>query len=250
MGSEAEQIVLPSGKTATLVATHTLTPINDSQVKVVPVALPSAKVVVVLVGGAGDKKRFLGNGPNHNIQPAEAPLRRFVEHNVELGPRKTFEVLYLGYYEIFEDARIQANVMPSLTDLGTKVYIVGHSLGGWNGAHLSKILTDKGYDVKMLITLDPVGKSPTLELWSKIYNTLPVPAAKKWINIKAQPSHSNITDVVAWAGEKWIITSGPDINVTVDVNHAEAISMLYASLDGGESAFQMLEMAIFEDLSK
>ena len=60
MGSEAEQIVLPSGKTATRVATHTLTPINDSQIKVVPVALPAAKVVVILVGGRRRQEAILG----------------------------------------------------------------------------------------------------------------------------------------------------------------------------------------------
>ena len=92
--------------------------------------------------------------------------------------------------------------------------------------------------------------SPTLELWSKIYDAIPVPGAKQWINIKAQPSHPNFTDMVACTGEKWIITSGPDINATVDTNHAEAMTMLYASLNGGESAFQMLEKAIFEALSK
>lgn len=40
------------------------------------------------------------------------------------------------------------------------------------------------------------------------------------------------------------------INASVDPNHAEAMTMLYASINGGESAFQMLEMAIYEDLSK
>ncbi|MGA8137801.1 MAG: alpha/beta hydrolase [Pseudomonas gingeri] len=247
---EAEKIVLPSGNTASLAATHTLTPVNDSQIKLVPVPSPVAKVVVFLIGGAGDKKRFLGSGPNNNIQPAKPYLEKFAFDNIKPEQQKNFDVEYLGYYEVFGEDNIEKNVISAIPNKKTVIYIVGHSLGGWNGAHLSKILSDRGYDVRILVTLDPVGESNTLEFSSKIYSTTPAPIAKKWINIVAQPSSSNFTDFVAWMGEKWKITSGPDINTSVDTNHAEAITLLTAKLNNSNSAYQIITQSIYEVLSK
>ncbi|MDR3432239.1 MAG: hypothetical protein P4L95_10130 [Rouxiella aceris] len=247
---EAEKIVLPNGNTASLATTHTLTPVNDAQIKLVPVPSPATKVVVFLIGGAGDKKRFLGSGPNYNIQPAKPYLEKFSFSNIKPERQKDFDVEYLGYYEIFGNDNIEKNVIAAIPNKRTVIYIVGHSLGGWNGAHLSKILSDRGYDVRILVTLDPVGESPTLEFSSKIYSNTPAPIAKKWINVVAHPSSSNFTDFVAWMGEKWKITAGPDINTRVDTNHAEAITLLTAKLNNGDSAYKIITQSIYEVLSK
>lgn len=249
MSSDAEKIILPNGNVATLVATHTLTPINDPQIKVAAVPAPAAKVIVFLVGGAGDKKRFLLDGPNNNIQPALQDLKDYVHFNAGKW-ENNFDVKYLGYYEIYRTENIEKNVISAISSKKTSIYIVGHSLGGWNGAHLSSILSTQGYNVKMLITLDPVGESGTLETWSKIYNTKPIPVAQRWINIRAKPSSSNVSDLVAWAGEKWTITSGPEINAVVDINHADAILMLKEKIDPSGTAYQILERSIREDLSR
>ncbi|WP_318654567.1 hypothetical protein [Pseudomonas sp. MWU13-2100] len=65
---EAEQITLPSGKTATLAATHTLTAVNDSITTVVPVATP--KPVILFIGGAGDQHSYYFQGAFHDIEYA------------------------------------------------------------------------------------------------------------------------------------------------------------------------------------
>lgn len=245
---EAEKIVLPNGNTASLAATHTLTATDNTQVKVVPIA--ALRVVVFLIGGAGDKKRFLGSGPNHNILPLLSALQSQVSNNIPVEKNENFSIEYIGYYEAYGDDRIQENVISKIKNKRTLIYIVGHSLGGWNGAHLSRYLSEKGYQVKLLITLDPVGESTVLELSSKIYHATPAPSAKRWINVVAKPSSSNFTDFVAWAGEKWVITSGPDINASVDTNHAEAVTLMTSRLGGASSAYQLLLQDIVGELTK
>jgi hypothetical protein len=64
------------------------------------------------------------------------------------------------------------------------------------------------------------------------------------------PTSSNFTDFVAWMGEQWIISSGPDINASVDTNHAEAMIMLTDSLNNSRSAFQILTDDISRALEK
>jgi predicted esterase YcpF (UPF0227 family) len=55
---------------------------------------------------------------------------------------------YLGYNEVKGNDDIEKYVLNMIPNTnGTKINIVGHSLGGWNGAHLSEILTIKGYIV-------------------------------------------------------------------------------------------------------
>jgi len=95
---EAERITLPNGNTASLAATHTLTAANDSTIKVVPV--PSKKVVVFFIGGAGDKKRFLFDGPNYNVVDVKRVLENTLQPRL-LTRFPRYTASYLGYYEAF-----------------------------------------------------------------------------------------------------------------------------------------------------
>lgn len=248
---EAEKIVLPNGSSASLAASHTLTDTKDAQVKMVPVPAPATNVVVFLIGGAGDKKRFLGSGPNGNIAPLQGELQNFSLRALKPEQLPNFSVEYKGYYEAFEDTRIAENFISVIPSKRSIIYLIGHSLGGWNGAHLSRILTDKGYNVKMLITLDPVGQNWILERSSKIYDDEPSPKAKQWINVYARPSSRNFTDVVAWAGSKWEITSGPQVNISIDTNHAEAPQLMFRRPESGAaSAYELLTKDIIEEFSR
>jgi pimeloyl-ACP methyl ester carboxylesterase len=151
----------------------------------------------------------------------------------------------LAYNKFLTDEDLAKNVLVEVPEKSTPVYIIGHSLGGWNGAHLSSVLTDKGYKVKMLITIDPVGQGKIVYGISTIYRRKPEPKAGFWVNIRADKiKNRDISDTVADFGEQWEITSGPDVSGRVDVNHADADVMFDKKLDGGKSARQLLADSI------
>ncbi len=120
------------------------------------------------------------------------------------------------------------------------IYIVGHSLGGWNGAHLSSHLSSLGYSVKMLITLDPVGVGALVGGISNIYPDTPQPSAGLWINILAKSSDANLSDWIAGIGEQWRVESGPNVNSIMDVNHESAGVMYTTVLADGKSALNYM----------
>lgn len=95
---------------------------------------------------------------------------------------------YLGYYEIYGNQNIERNILSKIPNKAAPIIVVGHSLGGWNGAHLSGLLHRAGYRVEMLITLDPVGEGTLVVATSDIYSAPPKAAAKYWINIRAETS--------------------------------------------------------------
>jgi len=111
-------------------------------------------------------------------------------------------------------------------------------------------LSSHGYTVRLLVTLDPVGESSILEFSSKIYGTTPIPKAEQWINIRAQAKNGNASDFVASLGERWIISSGPTINITLDINHADAASMFISPIAEGKSARDIIMDAIVQDLQQ
>ncbi|SNV34917.1 Uncharacterised protein [Chryseobacterium taklimakanense] len=117
-------------------------------------------------------------------------------------------------------------------------------MGGWNGAHLSQILTDAGYKVKMLITLDPVGEGFLVYVGSNIYRRKPMPKADFWINLKAVPNKPDQSDSVAEFGERWNIKSGPNINNEANLNHYNAKKMFTINLSTGKSACKYLLDAV------
>lgn len=247
---EAEKIVLPNGSSASLAANHTLTDTKDAQVKLVPVPAPATTVVVFVIGGAGDKRSFLATGPNHNVRPIRNNLLELVPRLLTHDQLPNFSAKYRGYYEAHGDDEIQTHFIDHIPSKRSIVYLVGHSLGGWNAAHLSSTLSEKGYTVKMLVTLDPVGERFALEVTSSIYIATPKPKATRWINVYARPSSRNFTDVVAWAGSKWEIESGPEINTSIDTNHAEAPTLMNTPLSEGKSAYQLLVDDVLQEFSK
>ena len=189
---------------------------NTTKGSVVQLTVPSLTeaATVFFIGGAGDKTSYYFSGPNYNIVDAQKILNTRVN---DLLIRKVYVSWYLGYYEVHSKSDIKKNVLDAIPSKTAPVYIVGHSLGAWNGAHLSRVLTDAGYNVVLLVTLDPVGGGTFVTLGSAIFhNPEPNPNAKVWINVHATPKHPDQTDAVANFGDRWIIQSGPNVNLDVD----------------------------------
>lgn len=213
--------------------THALTCPTDESIKKFKYM---RRAVAFFVGGAGDKESYYGFGPEHNIDHARLPFDNSVKLAEYAAGVKSH---YLGYNEVIGESNIQSNVLKELCK-NDAVYIVGHSLGGWNGAHLSAILANMGYTVKMLVTLDPVGKGALVGSLSNIYPDTPQPKAGLWINILAQSSKSNMSDWIAGIGEQWRLESGPNVNSIMDVNHEKAAEMFTTVLADGKSALHYM----------
>ncbi|MEO4047409.1 alpha/beta hydrolase [Pseudomonas sp. CAU 1711] len=228
---EVDAIVLPNGNTAKLAAKPTLTPVADQNPK--PVELKNCRAIAFFIGGAGDKESYYFAGPYKNITYAQDPFNRRME---AAGKGKLFRSIYRGYNEVRGSSDIKRHVVAHIPDKATPVYIVGHSLGGWNGAHLSNLLAGDGYRVEMLITLDPVGEGALVWLGSDIHYSKPEPKSGYWINVRAEPSVPDPSDSVAEFGEKWSVHSGPDINCVMNVNHANAWGMFLNPIQGEMSA--------------
>ena len=196
------------------------------------------RVVVFFIGGAGDKESYYFQGPFNNIKEVKDLFEE------KLSNKKYYSGVYLDYSDVYDD--IENSVIKNIASFDTNIYIVGHSLGGWNGAHLSQILTDKGYKIQMLITLDPVGEGKIVFIGSRIYRQKPKPKAYFWINILAMPTEPDSSDDIAEFGERWMIITGPNINNNLDINHYNAKKMFTSKLTTGKSAYQYL----LESISK
>lgn len=96
----------------------------------------------------------------------------------------------------------------------------------------------------MLVTLDPVGEGFLVWLGSDIYFSEPEPKAKNWINIRAAPSSPDASDDVADFGERWIVTSGPNVNETIDEHHRFADKIFLKKLSDKKSAFDHVKESI------
>ena len=83
---------------------------------------------------------------------------------------------------------------------------MGHSLGGWQAAHLAQRLNEfKCNSVANLITLDPVG---TIYSWNpagSIKFKGPKTTGPNWINIRAESSsfYPGWNNIVANSGGQW-----------------------------------------------
>ncbi|MGY4819141.1 alpha/beta hydrolase [Pseudomonas chlororaphis subsp. piscium] len=227
---EASTITSANGKPVKLKAEHTLTDKKDKSDKVVPIE--STKAIVFFVGGAGDKESFYFSGPYKNIEAAQKLLD---DRTRELARQGRYRSSWLGYNEIRGKKDIQKHVLNIIPYKSCPIYIVGHSLGGWNSGHLTSIMTEWGYTIKMLVTLDPVGEGMLVWMGADIYASAPTPVAEQWINVRAAPSVPDSSDGVANFGEKWLMTSGPDLNVDMDVNHANAAAMFINPIAGQQS---------------
>jgi len=221
------------------VKTHTLTCKTDQSVKQVSVGLRD--LVIFFIGGAGDQESYYLTGPNNNIGYVR---------DIAIADAKKLNVFNrcpswaLSYNAFISDEDLEKNVISRIPNCSTAVYIVVHSLGGWNGAHLSSILTDRGFKVKMLMTLDPVGEGKVVYGISNIYRREPKPKAEYWVNIRAAAVNWNFSDLVADFGEQWEVTQGPNVMGRVDINHADANLMFMQVLPTGKSARQIFNESI------
>lgn len=189
--------------------------------------------LALFIGGAGDKKPYYLAGPYRNMAYAQAPFDRRI---AQAGLAGACRSLYLGYHEVHGAAAIDRLILPVIPDKTTPIYIVGHSLGAWSGAHLSQRLSEWGYSVEMLVTLDPVGSGLLVRLGSRIAYRRPVPRSHFWINVRAEPGRSNASDLVARLGCKWHVAGEPDIDAALDTNHANAWALFCKPLPDGRSA--------------
>ncbi|WP_085629711.1 alpha/beta fold hydrolase [Pseudomonas sp. R16(2017)] len=223
-----------------LVVAHDLTCKTDGTVKQATVA--PKKIVLFFVGGAGDKESYYGTGPNNNV----ADVQKIFVKNMDAEGlcADNYDAHHIGYNYFFNDEDLKSNVLDKIADMTTPVYIVGHSLGGWNGAHLSAVLTDRRYRVSFLATLDPVGEGKIVWGISNIYRQEPKPKAEYWVNVRADAKNWNFSDLVADFGEQWDMKSGPNMNGRVDVNHADAGYIYTRALPSGKSARDVLMQSV------
>ena len=209
-------------------------PIDQQQRKKVKIK-SRPPVVAFFIGGAGDKESYYGQGPYRNV----FDIVRYTDPAFEkLSDAKLYRRRYLGYNEVFRPEDIEKNVVQFIDDRKSPIYIIGHSLGGWNGAHLSNILNNLGYNVEMLITLDPVGRGAGVRTISLLHPKEPHPAAKYWINVRAQNHRDgkDISDIVASLGGPWVVTRGPHLNYIAKYHHASALHMFVVPLKDNQSA--------------
>lgn len=214
--------------------------LNEETEDVSVLTVVQKKIAVLFIGGAADKNEFFKIEPTNLIwNHAMKPFLTWINDVRSI----ISNTLYLGFDEVYSDEHV-SNLCRTVGPTDTPIYIIGHSLGGWNGAHLSQILTDRGYNIEMLITLDPVGDGAMVWAVSDIHYKLPTPKANFWINISASPDDNDISDLIADIGERWIPEKGPNINYITKANHANIPQMFKESIYQGKSAFLLLQESI------
>lgn len=206
--------------------------------KVCQQTLVKKKVIVFFIGGAGDKKSFLGFGPTNIMESVQSLFKSKIKkiENIDC------ETVYLGYDEIYPENDIKRYVLPYCKTTSIPIYIIGHSFGGWNAAHLSKRLASMGYKINMLITLDPVSGSSGVDYFADLYFESPIPVkAAFWINISAYPKRFAIDDAIAHIGVQWKPwVHAPNIYHKTEESHGSAWNMFIENIYNGKSAFDLL----------
>ena len=103
---------------------------------------------------------------------------------------------------------------------GEPINIIGHSLGGAEAIRASD-RTNRTIDT--LITIDPVDLP-----FDKISSNISLGNVKAWVNVLANPSESDRSDWIAWAGGKVdaSVTDKADINFTSAKHHGEFQKMM------------------------
>ncbi|WP_435254391.1 hypothetical protein [Tenacibaculum sp. A30] len=199
----------------------------------------SKKAIAFFIGGASDKEPYYGNPATEIVKER---VKTEFDELIKTESIKGYDSFYLGYNETRGDEDIQNKIIANIHNKeNTAIYIIGHSLGGWNGAHLSQILTDRGYNVDLLITLDPVGVGSTVTYISDIYWGTPKPKANYWIHISTFPEDYRFDDFIADFGEQWRPKTGMQINDECSCNHGSAGFMFTKNLkDTDISASDML----------
>ncbi|UKH15659.1 hydrolase [Actinobacillus pleuropneumoniae] len=188
---------------------------------------------IFFIGGAADLEPYYFVGPLHNITIAQKKLARQVKKY--LAHHANIHFHSLSYNRVYYLSDIELNVLVKIQPQDL-IYIIGHSLGGWNATHLARILKDKGYRVRILATLDPVGEGTLVWMGSNIFkNPEPKPLADFWINIQAENDDLDLSDIVAQIGRQWLLSNEPDINEKLYIHHSDAQRMLRHKLHTGKS---------------
>ena len=218
--------------------------ITSKQTKGSDIINAKKKIMVFFIGGAGDKNSYYGYGPTELVKKTILyALKKRIAAYILISP----DIEYLGYEEIRGEDDIKKNVIDKIENKDIPIYIVGHSLGGWNSAHLCKRLVNDGYNIRMLVTLDPVGEGILVYVGSDIYKEPETnPCAKTWINISCIPIDEDQSDKVADFGERWFPKNGPTIYYESKCSHAEVLKMFMENILQGKSAFDLL----IEDIVK
>lgn len=219
--------------------------------------------IVFFIGGAGDQEPFVTigkqsllpksiNGANHNVDYAK---KYFDKEKLKLISNEISTRIYtksISYTEIYNEKEISHLINSHIKiideldkkhDKRTIIYIIGHSLGGWNGAHLTEQLSNNGYTTEMLITLDPVGTHHYSSLLgADIYCSEPNVKATKWINIRCEGGSYNFPDFVADLGGQWISANAtPTIQATTSIHHENADGLFTIKIGtSGKSALDNL----------
>lgn len=253
-------------------------------------------IYVIFLGGAADKESFLWgniNLPFGDCWPHKTMYRIARQFNYdllrELKCRRTitrdlvaryYRFAYLSYAEVcFWEAKDydprtgnkpQINTPAFKTLLQslcpeTHIYIIGHSLGAWNGAHLSALLAAHGYKSAFLVTLDPVGMgnheldwAANLMKQAQIYSQPPMPVTHQWINVRGfhvglneKRFSDTFGDWVAWAGGQWLVdqnhfTGMLIANELTDIPHRDAEGMFGYPTQLGYSAYHAVINSILD----
>ncbi|WP_373767728.1 hydrolase [Glaesserella sp.] len=209
-------------------------------------SLTSPNAHIFFIGGAADQEPYYLIGPLRHINLARQKFLLSLQK--EFGSTERIFIHTYGYNRIYRPEDIEKNVIAKLkpTDY---IYLIGHSLGGWNAAHLSRILRDNGFRVRILVTLDPVGEGTLVWLGSNIHrHPQSEPHADFWINIRAEIKRLTISDVVARAGQQWTIKQGPDLNEVIYTAHANALHLFRQKLSTGLSAMDYILQNLKQNL--
>ena len=154
----------------------------------------------IFIGGARDHEPFVGtngygiSGPTYNVRNLKNKfITDFLASHIKNSGYSVDRAKYLaqrharyyGYNQI-PLALVQAKMF-LIANPKAQINIVGHSLGGWQAAHLAEQVNSyQCGSVANLITLDPVGDSNRIHLAANIKYRTAKPIADTWVNIRAE----------------------------------------------------------------
>lgn len=210
--------------------------------------------IVFFVGGANDKYSFLKQSPTYlTLSLYNEFVKRLNQRKDKLAIKERLiyeqEIAYLGYNEIYGNDNIQKNVLAHIPNKQTAIYLIGHSLGAWNVAHLSRYLSKHGYLIRFLITLDPVGCNKILQYFSSLYKYKPNPIAKAWINISCTPPYYDYSDKIALMGGRFNIRKfnhQPNHCLYYPIHHGDVLPMANLPIINGKNVLDLL----FDDIKQ
>lgn len=174
-------------------------------------------------------------GPNYNIVDVQENITKYIntiltkplqiqktnnrfndintteQHITKILGKNRYQSSYLGYYEVCKASQRQQIITNTITNKyseserkNLKIIVIGHSLGGWNSVHFARSLSDSGYPVEYLISIDPVGEGAGVQIISDVISKYPPDPKVKtsWINIREIGTEG--ADWVARLGGRWV----------------------------------------------